>query len=74
MASFNKNLKLYCSYEKKTLNFILAGIIIIGIAALVFIHFTNNHMECNTVTKISVGLNGEKVVVDRHICKERYKW
>lgn len=48
------------------------GVMLLGFAALIFIHFSNDHLECDTVVKYSVGINGEKVKEVQHICKERF--
>ena len=58
--------------KKRTFNFILIGIVVLAISALTFIHFTNDHMECEVVNETSVGANGKQIVVNKHICREKY--
>ncbi len=47
-------------------------IISISICGVMFIYFNNNHSECDTKTETSFGENGEKVIREKHICKEKY--
>ena len=37
-----------------------------------FIYFSNDHVECETLTEITYGLNGEKITTETHNCKEKF--
>lgn len=52
-------------------------ILVIGIftiAVLCLIHFSNNHIECKNTMESSIGVNGEKITTEAHICKERFNF
>ncbi len=56
-------------------NILILGLILIGtITALIFIHFSNDHKECDTVTNSLTDSNGTSVKTEEHICKERYNF
>jgi len=42
--------------------------------AYYFIKISNDHLECDTLTSIEIDKNGNKVVVKKHICKEKYSF
>ena len=42
--------------------------------AYYFIKISNDHLECDTLTSIEIDKNGNKVVVTKHICKEKYSF
>jgi hypothetical protein len=48
----------------------LLGILLLTIGVLVFIHFSNDHAECETVVENSIATNGEIVTTEWHICNE----
>lgn len=43
-------------------------------AATVFIYYSNDHVECDTLTEITLGESGEKMTTTRHVCKERFSF
>ncbi len=51
----------------------LLGIFLITIGVVIFILFSNDHAECETVVENSIDTNGEIVTTERHICNERFK-
>ncbi|MFD2907491.1 hypothetical protein ACFSX9_01960 [Flavobacterium ardleyense] len=54
---------------------LILGLILIGtIATLIFIHFSNDHEECDTVTSTTTDSNGNSVKTEAHICKEKYNF
>lgn len=56
-------------------NILVLGLILIGtISALIFIHFSNDHKECDTVTNTTTDSNGNSVKTEEHICKEKYNF
>lgn len=56
---------------KKTLTFSITTILM-SLVLLIFIKQTNDHKECETKTQIAYGNNGEKIVSERHTCKEKF--
>lgn len=54
--------------------FLLAACILIAltVSGIIFIHFTNDHAECETVTDYTVTPKGEKITTTKHICRERF--
>lgn len=58
--------------NKKILITSLLGIAAFTVGILVFIHFNNDHLECENAVEFSVGQNGEKISTQRHICKEKF--
>jgi hypothetical protein len=50
----------------------LLGIFLLTIGVVIFIFFSNDHAECETVVENSIGTNGEIVTTERHICNERF--
>lgn len=64
----NGNMRL----SKSSVIIIAIGVFAIGV--LFFIHFSNDHIECKNVIESSIGLNGEKVITETHMCKERFSF
>ena len=58
--------------KKTKLITLILGITMVTIGVLVFIHFSNDHIECENVVKYSIGENGESIKEVKHICKERF--
>lgn len=58
---------------KKKFIAIIAGIVIF-ISLLMFIILNNDHVECGSATKYSVGENGEKISTTTHVCKEKFSF
>jgi len=58
---------------KKT---IISLTIIVVLSAVIFICIkrSNDHIECETKTEIAYGNNGEKIISEIHICKEKYNF
>jgi hypothetical protein len=56
------------------LTLILTSILIVTAAILLFIHFSNDHIECGTVLNTVKNANGEIVQTENHICKEKYNF
>lgn len=50
------------------------GIGLFTIAILVFICYSNDHVECEELTENTIGVNGEKISTTRHICKEKFNF
>jgi hypothetical protein len=48
------------------------AILFISIGIIIFIHFTNDHKECKIISETTFGINGEKIITDKHICYEKY--
>jgi hypothetical protein len=46
--------------------------IMLAIAAVLFIRLSNDHQECEEVIKHSQNANGNDVVTTEHVCKEKY--
>ena len=44
----------------------------ITILGIVFIHFTNDHVECEQKVETVIKADGTEVRTSKHICKERY--
>jgi hypothetical protein len=51
--------------------FLLGAIVLTTVAIVIFIHFSNDHMECENYTEHSIGQNGEKISTEKHLCRER---
>lgn len=58
---------------KKKFIAIIAGIIIF-MSLIMFIILSNDHVECGSATKYSVGENGEKISTTTHVCKEKFSF
>lgn len=58
--------------DKKTFIVLIVGAVIFTAGIIIFIHFSNDHIECENHTEYSVGENGEKITTEKHICKERF--
>jgi hypothetical protein len=58
----------------KKLTLILASILIATASILVFIHFSNDHIECGTVLNTIKNAKGETVQTENHICNEKYNF
>ena len=56
---------------KKKVVFMFA-IFLMSCAVLVFIHYSNDHKECETKIETYYGSSGEKVIKEKHICNEKY--
>lgn len=52
----------------------IVGILIFAVSGVIFIKVSNDHKECETEVKISLNNNGEKVEVNKHICKEKFNF
>nr|WP_322624874.1 hypothetical protein [uncultured Flavobacterium sp.] len=50
----------------------LLAVVLLVLGGVLFIHFTNDHKECETVKEYSVTPKGEKIVIERHVCRERF--
>jgi hypothetical protein len=50
----------------------LVAVVALAVGGVLFIHFTNDHAECDTVKEYNVTPKGEKIVIERHICRERF--
>jgi methionine synthase II (cobalamin-independent) len=53
---------------------ILGSILTLGISILFFIHFSNDHEECETIIDTVVDSNGNSVKIEKHICKEKFNF
>ena len=56
--------------NRKTLT--TTGFILFIVGFLVFIHFSNDHIECENIIEHTAGENGEKITTERHLCKESF--
>ncbi|MEY3238465.1 MAG: hypothetical protein RI883_2566 [Bacteroidota bacterium] len=56
----------------KKSNLILGSILILTLSVLTFIHFSNDHIECETVVKKYKNNDGDIVTRREHVCKEKY--
>jgi len=59
--------------KKKGITIIL-GIVVCTIGILTFIFRSNDHIECSSETKHTIGENGEKISTTTHLCKEKYSF
>jgi hypothetical protein len=50
------------------------GVILLTTGTLAFIHYNNDHIECENVVEYSIGANGEEITTEKHICKERFNF
>ncbi|MFP5437675.1 MAG: hypothetical protein ACLGH8_07830 [Bacteroidia bacterium] len=50
----------------------LLATLLLALGGVLFIHFTNDHKECETVKEYSVSPKDEKIMMERHICRERF--
>jgi len=48
---------------------VLTAISAVTLGVLCFLHFSNDHVACDTVVEHVAGESGEKIVVEKHICK-----
>ncbi len=51
---------------------LVATLIVLSVVSFFFIRFTNDHKECGTETYTKTEKNGDKVLVKKHICREKY--
>ena len=49
-------------------------ILVLTISALTFIHFSNDHIECETIFDRKIDSNGIVIKTEEHICKEKYNF
>lgn len=47
-------------------------VVLISMVTILFVMKTNNHLECDSKTEITHKTNGDKIVIEVHICKEKY--
>ncbi len=47
-------------------------IIVFAIGIITFIHFGNDHAECQNIIQNYAGEDGEQISIENHICKERF--
>ncbi len=57
---------------KKKLIISFIGIVVIFVVGIIFIHFSNDHNECENVIEYYVDTNGQEITCTKHICKERF--
>lgn len=50
----------------------LVAVVLLAVGGVLFIHFTNDHTECETVKEYTITPKGEKIIVVRHVCRERF--
>jgi hypothetical protein len=53
---------------------ILGSIVLVAFSALIFIHFSNDHIECTTVSKTLKNADDKILKIENHICKEKYSF
>ncbi len=53
---------------------LITSILIITVSTLIFVRNNNDHKECTNEITILPNNKGEKVKVDKHICKEKYNF
>lgn len=58
----------------KKFTLILASIIISTVSILLFIHYSNDHVECETISSTAKNANGETFTIENHICKEKFNF
>jgi hypothetical protein len=58
----------------KNLTLILTSIIVITFSLLFFIHLSNDHIECETISNTVKNASGEIVTTESHICNEKYNF
>ena len=51
-----------------------AAVIIAALGIMFFIHFSNDHIECKTITESKINADGIVVKSQSHICKEKYSF
>ncbi|AMM52125.1 hypothetical protein TH61_14305 [Rufibacter sp. DG15C] len=52
--------------------FVLIVLTLLAVAGLVFIHQSNDHLECETQVENYTNAEGGEVTTKTHICKERF--
>lgn len=58
---------------KRTLIFI-ALLFVISFSTTFFIIRSNDHIECDTLVKKEMDKNGNQIVTEEHVCKEKYSF
>jgi len=53
---------------------VLGSILILTLSVLTFIHFSNDHKECSTFVENKIDKDGNNVVSEKHVCKEKYNF
>ena len=48
------------------------SIVTVTISIVIFIHLSNDHVECGYDSKIVLDQYGNTVKTEKHICKEKY--
>lgn len=62
--------------EVKTMNkrgqiILLFGAVVLIVGIVIFIYFSNDHMQCENFIEHSIGAKGETISTERHLCRER---
>lgn len=53
---------------------VLGSIVVFTIGGYIFIKTNNDHKECSNVKSITTDKNGNQVVSEKHVCKEKYSF
>lgn len=53
---------------------ILGSIVLVAFSALIFIHFSNDHIECEVISNSETTSDGDIVITEQHICNEKYNF
>jgi len=58
--------------KTNTVQVFAIGFVVFFVALLIFIKFSNDHIECETVTDSFKDKDGNKVLKTSHICHEKF--
>lgn len=53
---------------------VFGALTIITLGVVMFIVFSNDHVECEHTTKTYTDADGNKVTENKHICKEKFSF
>ena len=53
---------------------LLGTIIVLAVGSVLFIHYGNDHKECEDTTLTYKDADGNDVVEKQHICKEKFSF
>jgi len=60
--------------NKKKFGIYIGLLVIVVVGSVFFIRINNDHKECNTITLHTLDKDNNDVVIQKHVCKEKYSF
>lgn len=60
--------------KKRRFGIFMVVLIAISVSSVIFIRLSNDHKECSTVTIHTIDKENNDLVVQKHVCKEKYSF